>query len=177
LQIAINTNSPQISGYGLTDLINDISNKKSSVKNPEQILENKQSITKYKQASGFISIADGNNGKFSFKLQQNGLNSVFSGKINTNQNNINASLNSIFLAENNQKNIPINIITNISGSINDPVYISNSNQVRQYLGLEKINKELLEQKFNQQLEEKQKQQDRINLLNTNKKSFLIETKP
>lgn len=177
IQIAINTNAPQISGYGLTDLINNIANKKSSVKNPEQILENKQAITKYKQASGFISIADGDNGNFSFKLQETGLNSVFSGKINTNKNNINGSLNSIFLAENNQKNIPINIITNIAGSINDPVYVSNLNQVRQYLGLEKINKELLEQKFNQQFEEKQKQQDRANLLNTNEKSLLIETKP
>lgn len=177
LQIAVNANSPQITGYGLVDLINSIASKKSSVKNPEQILENKQFFTKYKQASGFISITDGDNGKFSFKLQQNGLNSVFSGKINTNQNNINASLNSIFLAENNQKNIPINIVTNIAGLIKDPVYISNSNQVRQYLGLEKINKEILEQKFNQQLEEKQKQQNRLNLLNTNNKSLLIETKP
>ena len=177
LQIAVNANSPQIAGYGLMDLINSIANKKSSVKNPEQILENKQFFTKYKQASGFISITDGDNGKFSFKLQQNGLNSVFSGKINTNQNNINASLNSIFLAENNQKNIPINIVTNISGLINDPVYISNSNQVRQYLGLEKINKDFLEQKFNQQLEEKQKQQNRLNLVNTNNKSLLIEKKP
>ena len=33
-------------------------------------LENKQAITKYKQASGFISIADGDNGNFSFKLQE-----------------------------------------------------------------------------------------------------------
>ena len=177
LQIAINANSPQISGYGLTDLINNIASKKSSVKNPEQILENTQYITKYKQASGFISIADGNNGNFSFKLQQNGLNSVFSGKINANQNIINASLNSIFLVENNQKNIPINIITNIGGSIDAPVYISNLNQVRQYLGLEKISKEFLEKKFNQQFEEKQNQQNRINLLKTTQQSLLIETKP
>jgi hypothetical protein len=175
LQIAINTNSPQISGYGLTDLINNITNKKNSIKNPEQILENIQNATKYKQASGFISIADGNTGNFSFKLQQTGLNSVFSGKINTNNKTIHGLLNSIFLIENNQKNTPINIVTSIAGKIDDLTYLSNLNQARQYIGLEKINKDILEAKFNQKLEEKQKQQNRIDILNSTEKSVLLET--
>ncbi|NBR95049.1 MAG: hypothetical protein EBT55_01905 [Proteobacteria bacterium] len=178
LQIAINSNSPQIAGYGLSDLINTMVNKKSTLKNPEQILENQQAITKYKQASGFISIIDGNTGNFSFKLQETGLNSVFSGKINTNKGTINGSLNSIFLIDNNQKNMPINIITNIAGKINDFSYISNLNQVRQYLGLEKISKEILETKFNQQFTEKQQQQNRIDILNSTEKSVILEeTKP
>ena len=74
--------------------------------------------------------------------------------------------------------MPINIITNIAGKINDFSYISNLNQVRQYLGLEKISKEILETKFNQQFTEKQQQQNRIDILNSTEKSVILEeTKP
>jgi len=176
LQISFNINSPTIKGYGLTSLIDNLV-AKNALADPENIMHNKEAITKYSQASGTISIKDGQNGSYSCKLQSAGINSVFTGKIKVQHNFIEGAINSIFLLANNQKPIPINVVTNIIGRIDDVAFVSNLNQVRQYLGLEKISTQLLSDNFAKQFEQKQQQYQRMSIINGNNMSTIIDNKP
>jgi hypothetical protein len=63
-------------------------------------------------------------------------------------------LNTIFLSGSKEKKIPINIATNVVGFFDDVGYVSNLNQARQYLGLERINNQDLNNKLLTQSEEK-----------------------
>jgi len=142
-EISFAISGPSARGYGLNDFIKKIYNGKSSddePKNPEDILHKKDSFTQFLQGKGFINLRGEKNSNFSISLKSTGVNSVFSGIIFVEEESINGTINTIFLAPNNQKQIPINIATNVTGYIDDVALVSNINQARQYLGLEKIEK-------------------------------------
>jgi NDP-sugar pyrophosphorylase family protein len=82
------------------------------------------------------------------------MNSIFSGIIFLKDESINGTLNTIFLSGSSDKKIPINIATNVVGFFDDVGYVSNLNQARQFLGLERINNQELNTKLLAQSEEK-----------------------
>jgi len=142
-EISLAISAPSVKGYGLNEFIKKIYDRKKTaedIKNPEEILHNKEGYTQFMQGKGFINLKGEKNSNFSISLKSTGVNSVFSGIIFMNEESINGTINTIFLAPNNQKQIPINIATNVTGYIDDVALVSNINQARQYLGLEKIEK-------------------------------------
>lgn len=140
--IKFNTNSPKISSYGLSDLISKMASPRTygaDLRQPENILTNNNAITIFNQASGTINIAGKKNGKINVKVKAPAMNGILSGSINLANNTANMLFNSIFLTGTIQNTIPINIATNISGKIDNLSTSSNIDQVRQYLGLPKVN--------------------------------------
>lgn len=146
-EISLAISAPFARGYGINEFVKKIYNSKNSsdaMQNPEEILHNKDGFTQFLQGKGFINLKGEKNSNFSISLKATGVNSVFSGIIFMNEESINGTINTIFLAPGKEKQIPINIATNITGYIDDVALVSNLNQVRQYLGLEKIEKNELE---------------------------------
>ena len=121
---------------------------------PEKIIENKESLTQYIQAKGSINLSGERNSNFSFKLNAPNINSVFSGIVIMKDESINGTLNTIFLSGSSEKKVPINIATNVVGFLDDVGYVSNLNQARQYLGLQRVNNQDLNNKLITQSEEK-----------------------
>lgn len=87
------------------------------------------------------------NSNFSISLNAPAINSIFSGIIFLQDETINGTINTIFLTSSTQKPIPINIATNVVGYFDDVAFVSNLNQARQYLGLERINNQELNNKL------------------------------
>ncbi|MFM7557387.1 MAG: hypothetical protein ACKO46_02305 [Alphaproteobacteria bacterium] len=142
-EISVAISAPFAKGYGLNDFVKKIysfKNGSNFTETPEEILHNKDGFTQFLQGKGFINLKGEKNSNFSISLKSTGINSVFSGIIFMNEDSINGTINTIFLAPGKEKQIPINIATNITGYIDDVALVSNLNQVRQYLGLEKIEK-------------------------------------
>jgi hypothetical protein len=106
---------------------------------PEKILINPASQTIFKQASGTIQIGDGKGkGRVRINVSAPAINGILSGKINLTNNSSDILFNAIFLTGSRQKQTPINIATSIKGAMNDISQSTNSDQVRQYLGLPKL---------------------------------------
>ena len=149
--------SPRISGYGLKDLVTKMFSVKefaNELAEPEKILENKESSTQFLQGKGFVRLRGQKNSNFSLSFSGPAMNSIFSGIIFLKDESINGTLNTIFLSGSSDKKIPINIATNVVGFFDDVGYVSNLNQARQFLGLERINNQELNTKLLAQSEEK-----------------------
>lgn len=156
-EINLAISAPKIDGYGLNDLVKKMFSVKtfaSELAEPEKILENKELSTQFVQGKGFINLKGAKNSNFSLSLSGPAINSVFSGIIFLNDETINGTLNTIFLSGTLEKKIPINIATNVFGFFDDVGHVSNLNQARQYLGLERINNQELNTKLLTQSEEK-----------------------
>jgi len=164
ISVAIST--PKINGYGLTDLVRKMFSIKefaNELSEPEKILENPQSSTQFLQGKGFVRLRGEKNSNFSINLSAPAMNSIFSGIIFLKDESINGTLNTIFLSGSKEKRIPINIATNVVGFFDDVGFVSNLNQARQYLGLERINNQELNTKLLAQSEEKKiAKKNRIN---------------
>jgi hypothetical protein len=164
ISVAIST--PKINGYGLTDLVRKMFSIKefaNELSEPEKILENPQSSTQFLQGKGFVRLRGEKNSNFSISLSAPAMNSIFSGIIFLKDESINGTLNTIFLSGSKEKRIPINIATNVVGFFDDVGFVSNLNQARQYLGLERINNQELNTKLLTQSEEKKiAKKNRIN---------------
>jgi hypothetical protein len=156
-EINLAISAPKIDGYGLNDLVKKMFSVKtfaSELAEPEKILENKELSSQFVQGKGFINLKGAKNSNFSLSLSGPAINSVFSGIIFLNDETINGTLNTIFLSGTLEKKIPINIATNVFGFFDDVGHVSNLNQARQYLGLERINNQELNTKLLTQSEEK-----------------------
>ncbi len=146
-EISLAVSGPYAIGYGLNDFIKSIYGYKSQsndLQNPEEILHQKNGYTQFLQGKGFINLKGEKNSNFSISLKSTGINSVFSGAIFLNEESVNGTINTIFLVPNRGKQVPINIATNVTGYIDDVAMVSNINQARQYLGLEKVEKTQLD---------------------------------
>ena len=156
-EINMAISAPRIDGYGLNELVKKMFSIKtfaSELAEPEKILENKELSTQFVQGKGFVNLKGAKNSNFSLSLSGPAMNSIFSGIIFLNDESINGTLNTIFLSGTSEKKIPINIATNIFGFFDDVGHVSNLNQARQYLGLERINNQELNAKLLTQSEEK-----------------------
>jgi hypothetical protein len=164
--ISVAISAPKINGYGLTDLARKMFSIKefaNELSEPEKILENPQSSTQFLQGKGFVRLRGEKNSNFSINLSAPAMNSIFSGIIFLKDESINGTLNTIFLSGSKEKRIPINIATNVVGFFDDVGFVSNLNQARQYLGLERINNQELNTKLLAQSEEKKiAKKNRIN---------------
>jgi len=156
-EISLAISSPKIQGYGLTDLVKKMLAIKSNaleLSQPEKIIENKDSSTQYLQGKGFINIKGEKNSNFSISLNAPAINSIFSGMLFLKEKSLNGTLNTIFISGTKEKQIPINIATNVVGFFDDTAQVSNLNQARQYLGLDRINNEELNKLLKTKTEEK-----------------------
>ncbi len=141
-EIKFSANMPTVTGYGLSDLVRKmfaVQTYRSDLAEPEKILINSASQTIFKQASGTIQIGDGKGeGRVRINVSAPAINGILSGKINLANNTSDVLFNAIFLTGSRQKQTPINIATSLKGAINDLSQSTNSDQVRQYLGLPKL---------------------------------------
>jgi hypothetical protein len=162
-EIKFTANAPMVLGYGLDNLVSKMfapQANKQELSNPEQILFDPESSTIFKQASGFVNI--GSNGIAKIRADVSGLaiNAILTAEANIAKNNMEGLFNVIFLTGSRKNQVPINIASNISGSINNLRQVTNMDQARQYLGMEGLaNKtQKPEQIDNQQKEANQAQE-------------------
>lgn len=103
------------------------------LKNPLDILYNKNSQSFLKNAKGAIDIKGNKIQNFNIETSTLGINGVVSGSFNLEKKYIDSSANFIFISGNNQNPIPINIATNFKGYANNLEKNTNLTQVNQYL--------------------------------------------
>ena len=99
-EIKFNIAQPAIIGFGINDLISKLFNinlYREELQLPEKILFNSQSKTIFKNAKGNISFkkSDGE-GKIRTEISAPAINSILTGSINNDTNNIDLLFNSIF---------------------------------------------------------------------------------
>ncbi len=138
-EIKFNIAQPSISGFGINDLVNKMFNAKSNQKElqfPEKILFNPQSKSVFKQARGGITFKNNNVGKIRVEILSPAVNSVLSGSIDSEKQNFDWLYNSVFLTGDTKKPTPINLAIRIKGSQSQYSSTANTNQIRQYLGLQ-----------------------------------------
>ncbi|HLD76638.1 MAG TPA: AsmA family protein, partial [Rickettsiales bacterium] len=126
----------QIEKYGLNDLIKKMFNLqyyRQDLKDLSAILFNENARTTIKQAVGSIVLNKGRDNKFKIDFSSTALNGVFSGAINFEKKSIDALANIIFLSGNRQKQIPLNIATNLRGNFNNILQNTNMDQALQYI--------------------------------------------
>jgi len=139
-EIKFNANAPTVEGYGLNDLVKKMFAPQiyhEELQNPEAILINSQAKTIFKQANGTIQITKGNEGKLRINVTAPAVNGILSGALNIENNTIDALFNAIFLTGNRQKQMPINVATNLKGDMSAISQSTNLDQAKQYLGLMK----------------------------------------
>ncbi len=127
-----------IKEYGLNDLVKKmfaatINNK--TISNPEAIIFNNDASTIFEQATGTIQISNSSDARFKASVKAPAINSVLSGSFSIKDKLARGLFNSLFLTGNREKQIPINIASNIVFKDNKFQHITNLDQVRQYLGL------------------------------------------
>ena len=140
-EVKFSANSPIIKGYGLTDLVRKMLAPQMNaelLREPEKILFNPESVTGFAEASGSIELNGEKEGKIKIKTSAPLVNGILSGTINVGKNDVNTLFNAIFLTGTRQKQTPINIATNLKGSVDNMSQSSNLDQVKQYFGLIKI---------------------------------------
>ena len=141
-EMKFSANMPTVVGYGLSDLVKKmfaVQTYRNELAEPEKILINSASQTIFKQASGTIQIGDGKGeGRVRINVSAPAINGILSGKINLANHTSDILFNAIFLTGSRQKQTPINIATSMKGATNDLSQSTNSDQVRQYLGLPKL---------------------------------------
>ena len=141
-EIKYSANNLSVDGYGLNDLVRKMFAKKNyaqELKNPERILSNQDAKTIFTQSSGFFLINGEKGGKLNINMKALAINAILSGSISLPKNSADLLLNVVFLTGNRVNQTPISIVTNLSGDLKNLQQGSNTNQVRQYLGLELLN--------------------------------------
>ena len=91
--------------------------------------------TIFKQASGGITIDKSRDNKFKIDISAPAINGIFTGQLNIIESKISGLANIIFLTGDRKKQVPINIATNITGSLNNISQNTNLDQAKQYLGI------------------------------------------
>jgi len=125
-------------GYGLNDLVRKMFNQKNYVDdllNPEKILVSSFAKTSFSKAVGEITIDKSRENKFKIDLSAPAVNGIFTGQLDILGNKIDGLANIVFLTGDRKKQIPINIASNVKGSLDDISQSTNLDQVKQYLGL------------------------------------------
>ena len=138
-EIKFNVAQPFISGFGINDLVSKMFNIKFYQKElqfPEKILFNPEAKSFFKQARGNITFKNNNDGKIRVEFFAPAVNSVLTGSINAEKQNFDWLFNALFLTGNTQKPTPINLAIKIKGSPQEYINTANTNQIRQYLGLQ-----------------------------------------
>ncbi len=144
-EIKFNASAPIVSGYGLSDLVNKMlypASYRQDLQTPENILNNPNSQTFFKQASGTITIDKDKGNKFSINLSAPAVNGILAGKFDPSANTIDGLANIIFVTGSKQKQVPLNVATALKGDMYAISSSSNLDQVRQYLRLPLVNKPL-----------------------------------
>lgn len=178
-ELKFNSIAPEVKGYGLNDLIRKMFFPKKNyeeLKTPDKLVENKDSITRFKSASGSVTFKKG---VANLQSKVKGLlsNSVLVGDVGLLDKEVNLAFNTVFMTGTKKKLTPISIATNISGNVGNISYASNYDQVMQYLGLKPTVKKLEteesrleeEKKENKNVDKKtleQIEQDRLNKVNS-----------
>lgn len=143
-EISFSVNRPIITGFGINDLMKkmfQLDLYRKELNDPEKIIFDSSGKSSFKDAKGIISIKDGDNGKFKIKLSAPAVNSVFFGNFAAANRAFDGTLNTIFLTGSSTRQIPLNIALNLKYRPKTLIYINNADQVRQYLGLTKIQAE------------------------------------
>ena len=138
-EIKFNVAQPFISGFGINDLVSKMFNIKFYQKElqfPEKILFNPDAKSFFKQARGNITFKNNDDGKIRVEFFAPAVNSVLTGSINAEKQNFDWLFNALFLTGNTQKPTPINLAIKIKGSPQEYTNTANTNQIRQYLGLQ-----------------------------------------
>lgn len=141
-EIKFNCVQPSIKNFGLNDLVKKMFNTKlyqSELKEPEKILFNKDSITYFKQAKGVINFKNNADDTIKVELNAPATNAILSGIIDSEKKSFDWLFNAVFLTGNLQKQTPINLAIKIKGTANEHSNSANTNQIRQYLGLQSQN--------------------------------------
>ena len=139
-EIKFNANAPSVDGYGLSSLVQKMFQPQANrqeLQSLEKILFNPQAKTAFKQANGTIQINGGKEGRLRINVTAPAVNGILSGTINSETATADLLFNAIFLTGTRQKQMPINIATNLKGGINDLSQSTNLDQAKQYLGLSK----------------------------------------
>ncbi len=140
-EVSLGVSLPAIQGYGINDLIRKLfqtGRPRRDLFDPESTLFSSASKSVFKEAKGFISIKNGNEGKFKVKISAPVVNSVFYGNLAVEKKVVNGTLNTIFLTGDGDIKTPLNIAMNLKYRPKTLVYVSNIDQLRHHLGLEKI---------------------------------------
>jgi uncharacterized protein involved in outer membrane biogenesis len=138
-EIKFNVAQPFISGFGINDLVSKMFNIKFYQKElqfPEKILFNPDAKSFFKQARGNIAFKNNDDGKIRVEFFAPAVNSVLTGSINAEKQNFDWLFNALFLTGSTQKPTPINLAIKIKGSPQEYTNTANTNQIRQYLGLQ-----------------------------------------
>ena len=138
-EIKFNIAQPMITGFGINDLVNKMFNIKAYQKElqfPEKILFNAEAKSFFKQARGNITFKNNEDGKIRVEFFAPAVNSLLTGSINPEKQNFDWLFNALFLTGNTQKTTPINLAIRIKGSPQEYTNTANTNQIRQYLGLQ-----------------------------------------
>ncbi len=128
--------SLEVEGYGLNDLVIklfDPNNNLTELTNPQQILFNQNAKTVFEKATGELNISKTDENKLHVDLSSLAINGLVSGNINLVQKDINLTANIIFLTGTRKKQLPLNIISNLKGEIDNFSQNTNLSQVNQYL--------------------------------------------
>lgn len=147
-EIRFSVVQPIISGFGINELVNKMFKIKiyrNELQTPEKILFNPESKSLFKQAKGSIILKNNNDGRIRVEFSGPAINSVLSGTLNVEKQNFDWLFNSIFLTGNVASPTPINLAIKIKGSPDEYTNIANTNQIRQYLGLQE---QIYQSKFN-----------------------------
>lgn len=157
-EIRFNCVQPSIKNFGLNDLVKKMFNIKlyqSELKDPEKILFNKDANTYFKQAKGVISFK--NNAEDTIKIELNApaTNAILSGTIDSQKMTFDWLFNAVFLTGNSQKQTPINLAIKIKGNANEYSSSANTNQIRQYLGLQNQTNKTSKEEFAPKTQEPQ----------------------
>ncbi|MBU6140858.1 MAG: AsmA family protein [Proteobacteria bacterium] len=140
-EIKFSVNLPSVEGYGLSDLIKKMfarENYKQELSNPEKILFNQEAKTIFKQATGAVQINNGKEGKVRISVAGPAVNAILSGNFGAEDKSVDFLFNAIFLTGSKEKQIPINIASNLKGKTADIKQSTNIDQARKYLGLEPL---------------------------------------
>jgi hypothetical protein len=125
----------EVKGLGLNDLIVKMFQPKKysqELQDLEKILFNQNSTSYFKKVVGQLNINKDEN-KLQTSFETDAANGVLTGKLDLVKNTIDASTNIIFLTGTSQAQIPINIASNVKGSINEPLQNTNLDQAKQYI--------------------------------------------
>lgn len=134
--------SPAVENYGLADLVKEMFAPRSYISelsNPEKVIEKEGAITIFKEANGEISLIKDAADKFKVNFSAPGVNGIIVGSLDIPNDKIDASSKTIFALGTAKKPIQITLASGIKGEIEDPVVVTNLDQVRQYLGLPTLN--------------------------------------
>ncbi len=136
LKAKYNASTIVIDRYGLDNLIRKMFNFKKyrdEISDPQQILFSPIESTTLKQSSGTFLVNKNRGNIFKANFSGTAFNGTLSAKFNNNTFSTEGSTNIIFLTGTKKKQVPINIVSNFNGRIDDLNFSSNLSQAQQYI--------------------------------------------